>query len=70
MKNQLTRLIITERDRQNMSQTDMAKRLKVSKQYYSKIENGGINLDQLIAICEILGLSIQLIPKYYLVTDL
>jgi len=67
MNNRLTRQIIEEMDRQEMTTTKMAKELKRSKQYVSKLLNGGnMSIRIYCDMCVVLNLSIQIVPTKYI----
>ena len=66
MNKQLTRQVLDEIGRQNMTITELSKRLKVSKQYTSKLLNEGMSMDYFVKICEALNMKIVLIPAKYL----
>ena len=66
MNKRLTGLIIAEMELQNWTISKMAKELKCSKQYLSKLLNGGINIYYLERITEILNLEVLMFPKRYL----
>jgi len=66
MNKRLTGLIIDEMELQNWTISKMAKELKCSKQYLSKLLSGGINIYYLERITEILNLHVHIIPKRYL----
>jgi len=67
MNNRLTRQIIEEMDRQEMTITKMAKELKRSKQYVSKLLNGGnMSIRIYCDMLKVLNLSIVILPKRYL----
>lgn len=61
----LTGLILDEMGRQDMAVKDLAKGLNVSKQYASKLLNGGMNYKYFCLICDLLGMHVQLIPNQY-----
>lgn len=62
----MTRAIIDTRIANKMTQKDMANRLKISRQKYNKMENGKMSIADLKAICDILDLSILIIPNRFI----
>lgn len=58
--------IIEARNSAGISQKYMADSMGISRKKYAKIESGRIFLPELLQICNILNLHVQIIPPCYM----
>jgi transcriptional regulator with XRE-family HTH domain len=62
---QLGQALRTERERRKLPKTELAAQSGVHRNTLHLLENGAgnVELNTLIALCDVLGLSIQLVPR-------
>jgi transcriptional regulator with XRE-family HTH domain len=66
-KESFIKVVIETRTDLKLSKQDMAAKLKMSYPTYLKFENEGkIDINKFIEVCNILGLHIQIMPKRYI----
>lgn len=57
----LSTLITAKRKQLGITQIEMANRLNIDRKTYANWEGGNLSVNQLVNVCNILGLKIQLI---------
>jgi len=57
----LSTLLANKRRELSLTKKDMAERLKIDRKTYASWEQGACNLSQLVDVCNVLRLKIQLV---------